>query len=119
MAQELIENGIHANVYAAEIIRRLKRESLEWLTESFTTRENCVSIHNFSALRACMETEQIKAAENLLDRGMDFKRFQIWMKDSGYRMPDTAKKILEDHWKALQLIRKPEGAPKLDGQQLV
>lgn len=119
MAQELIENGIHANVYAAEIIRRLKRESLEWLTESFTTRENCVSIHNFSALRACMETEQIKAAENLLDRGMDFKRFQIWMKDSGYRMPDTAKKILEDHWKELQLIRKSEGAPKLDGQQLV
>ena len=119
IAKELIEKGIHANVCAAEVIRRLKIEKLEWLTESFTKNANCVSIYNFSALRACMETDQIKAAENLLERGMDFKRFLIWMKDSGYQAPDTAQKVLEDHWKALQLTRKSAEAPKLDGQQLV
>ena len=115
----LIEKGIYANVYAAEVIRRLKSEHLEWLTESFTKKENCVSIYNFSALRACMETDQIKAAENLLERGMDFKRFLIWMKDSGYQAPDTAQKALEDHWKTLRLTRKSAENPKLDGQQLV
>ena len=119
IAKELIEKGIHANVYAAEVIRRLKSEHLEWLTESFTKKENCVSIYNFSALRACMETDQIKAAENLLERGMDFKRFLIWMKNSGYQGPDTAQKALEDYWKALQLTRKSAEALKLDGQQLV
>lgn len=119
IAKELIEKGIYANVYAAEVIRRLKSEHLEWLTESFTEKENCVSIYNFSALRACMETDQIKAAENLLERGMDFKRFLIWMKDSGYQAPDTAQKALEDHWKTLRLTRKSAENPKLDGQQLV
>ena len=119
IAKELIEKGIYANVYAAEVIRRLKSEHLEWLTESFTEKENCVSIYNFSAVRACMETDQIKAAENLLERGMDFKRFLIWMKDSGYQAPDTAQKALEDHWKTLQLTRKSAENPKLDGQQLV
>ena len=118
MARELIEHGIHANIYAAEIIHSLKREHMDWLTESFAEKENCVSIQNFSALHACVETGQLRAAENLLERGMDFAKFQAWIKKHEYKVSEEALGMLEEQWKVLQTAQKLEDIPKLNGQEM-
>ena len=118
MIRELIENGIHANMYAAEIIQRFQNRKLGHLTELFTAQENCVSIQNFSALYVCMKTGAEKAAENLLERGMDLEKFNVWTRDFGYQLPEDACEILKRKWESLQAAQNIVDAPKMSGQEI-
>lgn len=106
-AMELLEKGIPVNKNAADILRTIGQEHLSWLAVE-TIRLGRISPQNFSALQACIDTEQLEAARLLLDQGMDYNRFQDWMKDAGYSIPQEAADTLDAYWREMNADPKQD-----------
>ena len=65
-----------------------------------------------------MKTGAEKAAENLLERGMDLEKFNVWTRDFGYQLPEDACEILKRKWESLQAAQNIVDAPKMSGQEI-
>ena len=112
-ATALVEKGIDANQYAAEIIRTFAGKRDEWITERLLEKGMRIDKQNFSALYACMDVGHIRAAELLLERGMDFEQYGQWT-ETRQRNPahESITTALAAHWEQLQ------GEPEQTGQQM-
>lgn len=110
-AMELLEKGIRVNKNAADILRAMGHEHLSWLAIE-TVRLGRISPQNFSALQACIDTEQMKAAGQLLDQGMDYNRFRDWAASIGYTIPEAAEEDLASHWEKLNAAPVQDDAPE-------
>ncbi len=110
-AMELLEKGIPVNKNAADILRAMGREHLSWLAIE-TVRLGRISPQNFSALQACIDTEQMKAAGLLLDQGMDYNRFRDWAESTGYTIPEAVEEDLASHWEKLYAVPEQDDAPE-------
>lgn len=116
MALELVKKGINANRYAESIIRSFKGH---WTVSDLMKNGMKIDLENYSALHACIDTENIEAARMLLDRGMDFERFQQWAQEQHIHIKDAeAIEALKEHWESRALEAEP-GAEQQVGQTMV
>lgn len=111
-AMELLRNGIHVNEDAAEILRAMSRSNMTRLAEQMI-KEGRIAPQNFSALWTCADTGQLEAARLLLDRGMDYNRFQDWMKDAGYSVPQEAADALDAYGREMNADPKQDETPEM------
>ena len=112
-ATALVEKGIDANQYAAEIIRAFAGNRNEWITERFLEKGLRIDNENFSALYACMDVGHIRAAELLLERGMDFELYGHWAQSQPQNPAhQPVMTALAAHWEQLR------GEPEQTGQQM-
>ena len=112
-ATALVEQGINANQYAAEIIRTFAGNHNEWITEQLLEKGMRIDNQNYSALYACVDVGHIKAAELLLERGMDFEQYRQWAeKRESNPAHEPIMTALAEHWESLQ------SEPEQVGQQM-
>lgn len=94
----LVKKGIDANEYAAEVIRNLYRKRGPWPVRHLLEDGMRIDICNYSTLHACVQTGQLEAGKLLLERGMDFEKYQEWAaKQGSYESNETAV-TLSEHW---------------------
>ena len=79
-ARGLIENGINANLYAAEIIRAAHHKQNDWMLEHLLNAGMQIDNRNLSAFHACVETGNTAFAKHLLSQGMSFEAYMEWAK---------------------------------------
>lgn len=75
---DLVNKGIDANKYAAELFDMLSRQRNAWVINSLVERGMKIDISNYSALHACIGPDTIGAAKSLIGRGMDFDGYLDW-----------------------------------------
>ena len=110
-AMELLRNGLHVNEDAAEILRAMSRNNMTRLAEQMI-KEGRIAPQNFSALWTCADTGQLEAARLLLDQGVDYNRFQDWMKDAGYSIPQETADVLDVYWREMNDAPEQDDAPE-------
>lgn len=111
MSIALIEKGIDANQYAANIIKALCSTNNGWMVTHFLERGMRVDNDNFSALDACVQEEQVEIGKLLLNRGMGFDEYLVWSKELHKDNDAHAEtlQVLSEHWKIQQDNVKQKG----------
>lgn len=119
MALDLVDKGADANQYGAEIIQNLYAKHNPWLTERLLEKGMNIDSRNYSALHTCIKTEQLGAAKMLLDRGMDFEKYQAWATEChGRGGPEEAIASLAEHWEHLKSAQEQGAVLEAGGMTL-
>lgn len=115
----LVGKGIDANEYAAEVIRNLYAKRGPWPLKHLLEDGMHIDIHNYSALHACIQTDQLDAGEMLLDRGMDFDDYKVWAakQQSDSRQSDIVAALTE-YWNNQKNAQEQDDAPEPEGPTL-
>ncbi len=96
---QLIQQGINANQYAAELFGQLSRQRNAWMIYTCVDRGMKVDSNNFSALHACILPESMDAAKKLVEAGMDFDSYLEWAaKNHSGEKDENLIDILKEHW---------------------
>jgi len=106
----LIEQGINANQYAAELFNQLSRERNAWMIYRCIDCGMKIDNNNFSALHACILPESMDAAKKLIELGMDFEGYLEWAGkyhsgEKDENLIDTLKEYWENDVKPKQELR--------------
>ncbi len=118
---QLIQQGIDANQYAAELFDQLSRQKSAWMIYSCIDRGMKIHSNNFSALHACILPDSMDAAKRLLEQGMNFDGYLAWSEKyhSGEK-DENLIGILKEYWendvKPKQELKQGE-TPGLDHQE--
>jgi len=96
---QLIQQGIDANQYAAELFDQLSRQRNSWMIYSCIDRGMKIHNNNFAAFHACILPESMDAAKRLIELGMDFDGYLEWAKKyhSGEK-DENLIKTLKEYW---------------------
>lgn len=98
----LARKGIDITGRASEVIWQYAQRGDTWELEQLIKDGMKIQPTNLSALKACIESEMLGAAKLLLDRGMDYKKFQTWAENIGYAIPAQAAETLATYWELLE-----------------
>lgn len=101
-ALTLAEKGLDVTACAGDIIRQYARNNDAWEVELLLKQGLKIQPSNLDALKACIQNEMPGAAKLLLDRGVDYEKFQTWAEDTGYAIPAEAAAELAGHWEQLR-----------------
>jgi hypothetical protein len=124
MAYKLAESGLDANPRASEIIRALTPDgNSHSFSKHLVERVLQVDNSNYNAMFACIDTENYKVAELLIDRGMDFDAFTKWATDRELINNVEAFDRVKEYWQAhkqvldqsLEQEPGPEQGPTMAG----
>lgn len=120
-ASALVYKGINANKYAKETISALSANRNEWIMVQLLKNGMQIDSQNYSALDACIRTNQLEAAEILLDRGMDFDKFQKWAKGQpDYNMQKSeTMESLKTYWQTQITRPEPEQNKQIAGSMTI
>jgi len=118
---QLIEQGINANQYAAELFDQLSRERNAWMIYRCIDCGMEIDNNNFSAFHACIQPESMDAAKKLIEMGMDFDGYLEWAKkyhsgDKDENLIDALKEYWENDFKPKQEL-KPDETPDPGSQE--
>jgi hypothetical protein len=116
MASDLVEGGIDANRYGAEIIHALTYKSNDRDYFNFLVKRGMeIDNGNYSAMRACIKTDSPEQAKLLLDRGMDFDLYTEWAGQNGYNTKDgETLNAVKEYWE--NEIKQADSNMTEDGQ---
>lgn len=112
---QLIEQGIDANRYAAELFDQLSRQRSAWMVYSCIDRGMKIHNNNFAALHACILPESMDAAKRLIELGMDFDGYLEWAEkyhsgEKDENLIETLKEYWENDVKPKQEMKQDEVA---------
>lgn len=119
-ALALVEKGIDANEHAGQILHTLYANHNGWMAEHFLERGMKIDNENFDALHACIKNGGLKGGQLLLDRGMDFERYQrlaerYHLSTDGH---DDTLQALSEHWAQRQAGQEQGGGQEAGGMTL-
>lgn len=118
LCRALVKKGIDANKYAAEVIQCLYEKYGSWSVKRLLDIGMRIDKQNYSALRACIRTDQMEAGKLLLDRGMDFEKYQAWADKQGFCENNDTIAALAKHWESLQNLQEQNDTQESDGPTL-
>lgn len=114
----LVENGINGNECIADIIQYCGSKRDMWSARNLLDYGLEVSPGNYSALHACVKFQQPEVGKMLLDRGMDFDKYQEWAEKHGSGGHEETRQALADYWQELKASQQME-APEQGGMSYV
>lgn len=114
----LVKKGIDANEYAAEVIQSLHDKRGPWPVRHLLEDGMRIDDRNYSALHACVRTEQPEAGMLLLERGMDFEKYQEWAAKQGEFKNNDTTAALAAHWESLQNAQEQDDTQEAAGPAL-
>ena len=112
---DLVEKGINANQYAAELFEQLSRQKNDWMINNLVERGMKIDNCNYSALHACIGTNTMDAAKSLIGHGMDFNGYLEWAEKNHPAEKDGSLiNTLKEYW---ENDIKPTGPDSNDDPQ--
>ena len=119
-ALALVEKGIDANEHAGQILHTLYASHNGWMAEHLLEQGMKIDNENFNALHACIKNGGLKGGQLLLDRGMDFDRYQRWAEQyqAGADSHDDTLQALAEHWAQRQAGQEQGGGQESGGMTL-
>lgn len=117
-ALNLVEKGADATGHAGQILHTLYASHNGWMAETLLERGMKIDNGCFEALHACVKNGGLKGGRLLLDRGMDFERYQRWAERRGLSTEghDDTLQALAEHW--AHRTGAPEQGPAMGGPTL-
>lgn len=98
----LARKGIDITDRASEIIRQFGQSGDAWELEQLIKDGMKIQPTNLAALKACVQADMLGAAKLLLEKGVDYEKFQTWTESIGYTVPAEAAVELSEHWEQLK-----------------
>ncbi len=77
-ARTLAQKGIRGDECFADAVRLCALNYNTWQIEALLVHGLNISNENYAVLGACVEHDLVKEGRLLIDRGMEFERFQAW-----------------------------------------
>ena len=99
MARKLAENGINANERASEIIHMLASRNDRDFFKTLTDLGMEINSNNYSAMQACIKTDNLDGAKLLINKSMDFDLYTEWIKNDNYAVKDgETHSAVKEYW---------------------
>ena len=116
---DLAEKGINIDSWAGQIFHTLIASKNDWMLAHFLDQGMRLSPQNHEALHACVQQDCAGLGKKLLDRGMDFEKYQSWAASRQHDGHTETLQELEAHWRTLTEQRQEQGAaPQMGGMGL-
>ncbi len=115
-ASELVKKGIHADKAAADVIRAFQRSP--WAITHLLEQGMEIEVQNYEALHACINTGNKKAAERLLERGMNFGHYVEWAKSNAQNYPLNNDEVFETMYEDWKQRFAASDLAQSEGQQI-
>lgn len=117
-ALALVEKGINAAPVAAEVLRVFTSKHQDWMAKTLLECGMEVGMEDYEALHACVQNRDRRAAEILLDRGMDFEKYLLWAEERGELIHSDKIVELRAYWENLQKGSMWRGNLSMGGMNL-
>ncbi len=114
----LVEKGINAAPVAVDVLRAFTNKYGDWMAELLLENGMEVDLEDYRAFHICVQKENWKSAELLLDRGMDFEQYRMWAEERGELITSEKVDELQEYWVNLHTEPEQGDTPSMEGMSL-
>ncbi len=116
MLDMLVEKGISGGSSAARALHMLTYEQRHsYMARDLLRERMWVDLDDYNALHVCVTNRALEVAKLLLEKGMDFEKYQQWAEHRGVGHPETFQ-ALSDYWQEVKAEVEQAPAQQMGGQ---
>ena len=116
MLDMLVEKGISGGNSAARALHMLTYEQRHsYMARDLLQERMWVDLDDYNALHACVTNRALEVCKLLLDKGMDFERYQQWAECRGGGHAETLQ-ALSDYWQEMKAEVEQTVSQQMGGQ---
>ena len=116
MLDMLVEKGISGGNSAARALHMLTYEQRHsYMARDLLRERMWVDLDDYNALHTCVTNRALEVCKLLLDKGMDFERYQQWAECRGGGHAETLQ-ALSDYWQEMKAEVEQTVSQQMGGQ---